>query len=254
MRGNADGPARSIAAATPRNSAAAPPVSWADYLDGATLFDCAVRLRPLIWTLQRLVQPGSRLLEAGCGSGTTAVLLADLGYHVVALDYEADLVARIQERYSDWLRAGRMEVVQGDMCRLPWPGRQFDLAYHQGVLEHFPDEKIVAALREQGRVAHRILFDVPNHRYGAQPFGDERLLPLRHWKRLIRDAGLHLEAVLGRDYHTPLYVLPHALFSRRALHRFPWFSRNFAVSSIFICRPSSEPAGQAAPRAGSRSG
>jgi len=166
--------------------------------------------------------------------------LADLGYRVVALDFERELVARLQERYSDWLRTGRLEVMEGDMYRLPWQIRQFDLAYHQGVLEHVSDENIVRALREQGRVARRIIFDVPNHRYGAQPFGDERLLAIRHWKRLIQEAGLTLETVLGRDFHRRLYLLPYALFSHRALERFPWFSRNFAVSSIFICRPAGE--------------
>ena len=224
------------------NSGAVAPATsgWPEYLADLSLFENAVRLRYLIWTIQRHVPRGNRLLEVGFGSGTTAVLLADLGYRVVALDFERELVARLQERYSDWLRTGRLEVMEGDMYRLPWQIRQFDLAYHQGVLEHVSDENIVRALREQGRVARRIIFDVPNHRYGAQPFGDERLLAIRHWKRLIQEAGLTLETVLGRDFHRRLYLLPYALFSHRALERFPWFSRNFAVSSIFICRPAGE--------------
>jgi hypothetical protein len=62
------------------------------------------------------------------------------------------------------------------MLALPWQKREFDLAYHQGVLEHFPDEQIVQALREQAHVAEWVIFDVPNHRCSDRPFGDERLL------------------------------------------------------------------------------
>jgi SAM-dependent methyltransferase len=212
------------------------PNNWPAFLKSVSLFDNAVRLRNLIWTLQRHFPAGSALLEVGFGSGTTAVLLADLGYRVTACDIDTELVARLQTRYSDWLEQERLTVQQADMFQFPWIAKTYDVAYHQGVLEHFPDEQIVAALREQSRVARFVLFDVPNHRYGSQPYGDERLLPTRHWRKLIRDSGMDLVDERGRDFHHWLYCLPHALFSHRALDRFPWFSRHFAVSSIFLCR------------------
>lgn len=214
--------------------------SWPEYLGNERLFSNAIRLRYLIWTIQRYVPTGSRVLEVGFGSGTTAVLLADLGYIVTAVDIDEVLVARLRDRYADWVRMGRLEVRRADMLVLPWQEREFDLAYHQGVLEHFPDEQIVQALREQARVAHWVIFDVPNQRYGEQPFGDERLLPSRDWRRLIKLAGLELVAEFGRDFQRWLYVLPHVFFSHYGFEKWPWFSQWFGVNSIFVCRPSQE--------------
>jgi SAM-dependent methyltransferase len=211
-------------------------MTWPEFLEGASLFDNAVRLRFFLWTLRRHAKPGARLLEAGCGSGTTAILLADLGYRVTASDIDPALVERITLRYSDWVREGRLMVEQANTFQLAWPEGSFDLVYHQGVFEHFTDNQIIAALREQARVARLVLFDVPNHRCGGRPFGDERLLPARHWRKLIRSAGLELVVESGRGFHHWLYWLPYALFSHAGLDRLPWFARRFAASSIFLCR------------------
>jgi SAM-dependent methyltransferase len=210
--------------------------SWPQFLDGVSLFQSAVRLRFLIWTLQRYFPTGSTFIEVGCGSGTTAVLLADLGYRVLACDIEAELISRVQGKYSDWLRSGRFQVQQEDMFNLPWRQTTFDAAYHQGVLEHFEDDQIVRALKEQARVARFVVFDVPNHRYPDQVFGDERLLPPRHWHRLIAEAGLEVIEERGRDFSHWLYLLPFAFFSHEGLEKMTWFSRWFAVSSIFVCK------------------
>lgn len=210
--------------------------SWPEYLENETLFSNAIRLRYLIWTIERYVPRGSRLLEVGFGSGNTALLLADLGYIVTVVDVDEILVERLRYRYADWIRMGRLEVQQADMLALPWQAREFDLAYHQGVLEHFPDALIVRALSEQARVAQYVIFDVPNHRYGARPFGDERLLSPAHWRRLIEQAGLSVIGERGRNFRLWLYLLPHAFFSHRVLNRCPGFSRWLGASSIFICK------------------
>jgi SAM-dependent methyltransferase len=213
---------------------------WPEYLENEALFSNAIRLRYLIWTIERYVPCGSRLLEVGFGSGTTAVLLADLGYIVTAVDINEVLVERLRDRYADWIRMGWLEVRQADMLALPWQEGEFDLAYHQGVLEHFPDEQIVQALREQARVARWVIVDVPNHRHGDRPFGDERLLPPSYWRQLLKEADLELVTELGRDFQRWLYVLPYAFFSHYSLDKWPWFSRWFGANSIFVCRASQE--------------
>jgi hypothetical protein len=52
-------------------------------------------------------------------------------------------------------------------------------------------------------------------------------------------ATMELVDERGRDFHSWLYCLPYALFSHRGLNSVPWFVRNFAVSSIFLCRSES---------------
>ena len=209
--------------------------SWPEYLKGESLFSNAIRLRNLIWTIQRYVPTGSRALEVGFGSGATAFLLADLGYDVTAVDIDRELVERGGERFGAVVPRGRLDIRQANMLALPWRGRQFDLAYHQGVLEHFPDEQIVQALREQARVARWVIFDVPNNRHRDPSFGDERLLPPAHWRRLVGAAGLQLVAERGRGFQRWLYLLPAAFFSHGGLERWPWFSRWLGTDSIFVC-------------------
>jgi SAM-dependent methyltransferase len=175
------------------------------------------------------------LLEVGFGSGTTAVLLADLGYKVTAVDIDDVLVQRLRDRYTEWIRTGRLEVRQADMLALPWQERNFDLAYHQGVLEHFPTSKLCRrygnrrTLRSGLSLMCRITVVATGHlaMSGCSP---------SHWRRLINQAGLEVVDERERDFHRWLYVLPFAFFSHQALKKWPWFGRWFSVNSIFVCR------------------
>jgi SAM-dependent methyltransferase len=99
------------------------------------------------------VTPG-RALDVGAGSGGNSKLLADLGWHVTALEYSpagAELIA------------GRgLPVVRGDARRLPFPDRSFDLVMSTDVWEHVDDD--VAAAAEAFRVCRpggRLLVTVP---------------------------------------------------------------------------------------------
>ena len=60
------------------------------------------------------------------------------------------------------------------------------MIHHQGVLEHFTALQIRAALAQQVAVADWVVFSVPSVYYPFEPeFGDERLLPLEEWQRLL---------------------------------------------------------------------
>lgn len=53
-----------------------------------------------------LVPPGSRILDAGCGTGRVAVRLAELGYACVGVDLDESMLAVARESAPDltWLR------------------------------------------------------------------------------------------------------------------------------------------------------
>jgi hypothetical protein len=213
------------------------PTDWPEFLSDATLFDSATRLEALVRLIVRYAPPEGKLLETGFGSGNVAVFLADMGYHVTAMDNDDELVRRAQDRYSYWIRHANLVFEGGNIFRLPWTKPGFDVVYHQGVLEHFSDDEIVAALREQARVASWIIFDVPNNRYGNQPFGDERLLPLSHWLGLIEAAGLKVSKLYGRTFPLWTRLLPCFLISRHRIGPSGFFSRWFSRVFIFVCSP-----------------
>ena len=212
-----------------------PVKTWDEFLRDDSLFDNAIRLRYFIWTINRRFKPGSNVLEVGCGSGTTSVMLADQGYNVTAVDVNKSLIDRIQERYRGGL-SGSLNVMHHDMFALPWESLSFDLTIHQGVLEHFDDQSIVRALQEQGRVSRWIIFDVPNQRKQTKPFGDERFLSFPHWQSLIHQAGLTIDAYYGRDFSRWTYIMPHGLFTRFGLERLSSFGRAFGQSYVFVCK------------------
>ncbi len=210
--------------------------TWEDFVAGETLFTNAIRLNNFIRVIEKYVPVGAKILETGFGSGKTAVMMADMGYYVTAIDVIEVLVERVQSRYAALFDDERLVIRQADMLHLPWNSVTFELAYHQGVLEHFSDDDIVQALTEQARVAPMVIFDIPNHRYGERPFGDERLLRPSHWRRLIRSAGLQVMAEYGRGFKTWHYILPYAIFSKKGLYKWPFISRLLGRSSIFVCK------------------
>lgn len=92
--------------------------------------------------------PGAkRVLEVGCGDGAVALILAQAGLEVTALDSDADAVARARERGIDARLASWPESVAG----------RFDAVLFTRSLHHMPrlDDSVAAAfesLADGGRV------------------------------------------------------------------------------------------------------
>src|SRR5437764_9896055 len=88
--------------------------------------------------LDRLPLPlGSRILDAGCGSGRTLEELRHYGeVQGIELDPEAAAVARSR---------GCGEVKTGRLEELPWPPDTFDLITCLDVIEHTPDDRVTLA-------------------------------------------------------------------------------------------------------------
>jgi SAM-dependent methyltransferase len=78
---------------------------------------------------------GRRVLDLGCGAGRFAEVALSTGAHVVAVDYSAAVDAASENLGSH----PRLDVVQGDVFRLPFKPQSFDFVYCFGVLQHTPD-------------------------------------------------------------------------------------------------------------------
>jgi ubiquinone/menaquinone biosynthesis C-methylase UbiE len=207
--------------------------SWSTYLQNDNLFTNALRLQALIRLISTTVKPGSRLLEAGFGSGNTGMLFSDMGYNVTLLDIEKGLFDSFQGRFPGHHASGKIKLIRADMYELPFNDNSFDLVYHQGVLEHLDDVNIVRALKEQARVGRIVVVDVPNDKYPDRPYGDERWISNRLWLKLICEAGLEVIEISGRRLPHWLYLLPHGLFLPPLYEKLR-LGRNLGVVSIFV--------------------
>ena len=92
---------------------------------------------------QLSLEPGAKVLDAGCGSGRTLVDLARYG-EVSGIELNQDAAAHARTRGAYDVRIGRLE-------ELPWEPDRFDLITCLDVVEHIPDD--VHALRELRRVS-----------------------------------------------------------------------------------------------------
>ncbi|HUE31251.1 MAG TPA: class I SAM-dependent methyltransferase [Verrucomicrobiae bacterium] len=113
---------------------------------------------------------GRTVLDAGCGEGYGAALLAETAARVVGIDRpEAVRVATARHR------APRLEFRAHDLERLGIIGERFDLAVSFQVIEHLPDPVgFLAALARCGRA---LLVTTPNRLMSVS----ENPYHLREW-------------------------------------------------------------------------
>jgi ubiquinone/menaquinone biosynthesis C-methylase UbiE len=91
------------------------PRGWAEVAEG--------RIRPLYeQVIERLhLRPGTRLLDAGCGSGLFAELAAQGGADVTGLDAAPGLIEYARHRRPT------ADYVVGDLQRMPFDDGAFDV-------------------------------------------------------------------------------------------------------------------------------
>ena len=119
------------------------------------------------------LQPGSRGLDAGCGVGLQALLLAEAvgpHGHVTGLDISAELLTHAEQNAR---RAGMSERVsfrEGDVRRLPFDDATFDWAWSASCVGYAPMEP-VPLVRELARVVR------PGGTVAILAWSSEQLLP-----------------------------------------------------------------------------
>lgn len=126
----------------------APDQSYWEGLWGPRLSRAAIKLGDRFVTreTQRVLKPGARVIDAGCGIGATVSGLADAGFEAEGIDYAEETVARIREL------APELTVKVADVRALPYDEGSLDGVWSLGVIEHFYDG--YGPLIEE---AHRVL-------------------------------------------------------------------------------------------------
>ncbi len=120
-----------------------------------------------------LAPPGSRVLDAGCGTGRVAIRLAELGYRCVGVDVDAAMLAQARAT------APALEWVEADLAADIPGGSRFDLVVAAGNVLPFLDRGTEAAaignlatvLVEDGVLVTGFGLDSAHLPLAAAPFG-----------------------------------------------------------------------------------
>lgn len=143
---------------------------------------------------------GKPVLECGSGTGKFSVYLASLGYTAYAIDLEPAMVEQTKVLSQNICPKNPVHVLHGDISQIPFPDKYFSLTHSSGVLEHFPDEKIVALINEQLRVANTVIFSVPSPYFEQKMLGDERFMSRKEWREIISNSNAEIKEESGYHY------------------------------------------------------
>jgi len=173
--------------------------------------------------LERLdIQPGHRLLDAGCGEGRHCFGSLYRGANVVGLDLDLDAMREasrnLRERGEEHGRMGAM--LQGDAFHLPFASGSFDRIICSEVMEHVHDYR--GAIRELYRVAKpgaKVAITIPTatseqiylrlgDEYFESPGGHIRIFRPRDLAVAMAAAGFDAVGCgFAHGFHTPYWVL-----------------------------------------------
>jgi len=122
---------------------------------------------------------GRRILEVGAGTGRDAVALAKAGAEVLTLDYVAGSLGLTVKAAG--MSGVTVAPVCGDGMGSPFADDTFDVVFHQGLLEHFPDP--YPLLRDNIRILKPggyAVIDVPQT-YHYYTLGKMMLIAIDKW-------------------------------------------------------------------------
>lgn len=144
------------------------------------------------WVVDLLdVQPSDRVLEIGSGPGVAIELLAGRAGFVAGVDPSDVMVRQAARRNRTALAEGRVQLLQGDVARLPYPASSFTKACAIHSVYFWPS--LVGGLREVHRVLSPggcLVLLVRMQRPEAGPLDPARQgLTEEHLERLITALG-----------------------------------------------------------------
>ena len=93
---------------------------------------------------------GTRILDAGTGQADMPIAFGSHGWRTVAMDPNPDVLL-VARRATE--NEPMVEVVEGDVRRLPFSDGEFDVAHCSLLVHHLGPAEAVSALRELARVA-----------------------------------------------------------------------------------------------------
>jgi SAM-dependent methyltransferase/uncharacterized protein YbaR (Trm112 family) len=200
---------------------------------------------------------GKVILDAGCGMGRYTRIAGKMGGEIIGIDLSQSTVKAYQMTRDNT----SVHIIQGDIIKLPFREKQFDVIYSMGVLHHTPDTRrsvvsLTKYLRKGGLISIWVYGTAGKYRYfktnplrkDRQGYAKNNMSKRLHWfivyVREILSKTVRL--VTTRMYVPLLYLLCYPLaaigkvpflkyltasvhknWKVRLLENFDWFSPQY---------------------------
>lgn len=155
------------------------------------------------------VSEGNKILEAGAGTGILSAYLSLLGKEVVAVDNSEVAIKKMKQmkqRYDV-----DFQVVKADINTFKTK-QKFDVILNQGFFEHLTNNEIKHTLDNLLSISNRVVFSVPSKHLGLKDVGDERLLGVKDWERILYNYNCNIFQYGGWfSIKRPIYTLKKLL-------------------------------------------
>jgi len=152
---------------------------------------------PFALYIAKRVLPTDKILDVGCGDGSTAIRLRQAGFICSGIDITLDGLRKYNEGYI------QDDFFEGTAWELPFEDNSFDIVVSTDLLEHIPPDFIIEAIDESIRVAKKEVYHCIAS-YNERPYcGHEVHLTVHPWdwwedvfKRRLEMSGKDLKIKL----------------------------------------------------------
>ena len=104
------------------------------------------------------LQPGFKVLEIGCGVGSTAIdIVKRFGCNITITDIDDNMIAQARKNIRDVTMEGKIKVLKADIQRLPFEDNSFDAVIIEAVTMFVNREKAVAEVMRVCKAGGKIL-------------------------------------------------------------------------------------------------
>jgi len=176
------------------------------------------------------------ILDVGCAQGTLALLLAEAGHHVTAVDLRPAFLDYARSRHSH----GDVRFLVANVLEDDIPG-DYDLIFANQIVEHlvYPDQ-LLLRLRARLKPGGRLVMTTPNGDYIKNSLPSFRQLGnAKHWEHMqhTADGDGHFYAYL-REELEGLFVAAGFKAVRGAFFESPMISGHMKIRHVHGFVPS----------------
>lgn len=133
-----------------------------DYEEHKKYFETAYRTGTDAWTmptspkqvakLTEKIAKGGLILDIGSGRGLLGKHLAQIGFRVIGIDFEGNIVENANKNIKDWGLLGKLKFMKGSALDIPFADASFDGACDIGTFENLYKEDWPTYVNEVNRI------------------------------------------------------------------------------------------------------